>query len=94
MKIEVKYFDNSAIDVVNIITAEYISDYKIKVFFDDSTSKTIDFESFLKKSIHTSINKYLEKINFKNYRIIDGNLNWNDYDLIFPIWDLHEGVVK
>jgi hypothetical protein len=30
---------------------------------------------------------------FKNFKIIDGNLNWNDYDLIFPVADLHEGKI-
>jgi hypothetical protein len=26
-----------------------------------------------------------------DYKIVDGNLNWNDYDLIFPIEVLYEG---
>ena len=33
----------------------------------------------------------LYEAKFKNYEIVDGNLNWNDYDLIFPIEDLYEG---
>jgi len=36
---------------------------------------------------------YLDESKFKEYKIIDGNLNWNDYDMIFPIEDLYQGRV-
>jgi len=45
----------------------------------------------LEASLHPSIRKYLDEAKFKDYQIVDGNLNWNDYALIFPIEDLHEG---
>jgi len=35
----------------------------------------------------------LDERKFKEFQIIDGNLNWNDYDLIFPIYDLYQGRV-
>jgi hypothetical protein len=53
----------------------------------------VDFKSFLETSSHPSIKKYLDETKFKQFIILDGNLNWNDYDLIFPIADLHQGVV-
>ncbi|CAN5512853.1 hypothetical protein BH09BAC6_BH09BAC6_28110 [soil metagenome] len=31
---------------------------------------------------------------FCNFEIKDGNLNWNDYDMIFPISELYEGKIQ
>jgi hypothetical protein len=36
---------------------------------------------------------YKDEKLFNSYKIIDGNLNWNDYDMIFPISDLYEGKI-
>ena len=44
-------------------------------------------------SLHPSIRKYLDEARFKLFDIIDGNLNWNDYDMIFPVEDLYEGKI-
>ncbi len=30
---------------------------------------------------------------FKNFSIAYGKLNWNDYDLCFPVQDFYEGNV-
>ena len=36
----------------------------------------------------------VEYINeFSNFSLKDGNLNWNDYDLIFPIADLYNDQI-
>ncbi len=35
--------------------------------------------------------KYLDKEYFKAFSVEYGDLVWNDYELCFPIWDLHEG---
>ena len=48
---------------------------------------------FLESSLHPSIRKYLDESKFNEYKIVDGNLNWNDYDMIFPIEDLYQGRV-
>lgn len=92
MKIAVNY--NNSEDVMSTIAiaeAFYDSLYKIKLKFNDDSSQTVDFELFLQKSQHPSIRKYLDLEFFKKFSIVHGNLNWNDYDLIFPIWDLYEG---
>jgi len=53
----------------------------------------VDFKPFLELSLHPSIKKYLEGKRFKEFKIVDGNLNWNDYDLIFPVEDLYAGHI-
>jgi hypothetical protein len=43
--------------------------------------------------MHPSIKKYLNEQIFRQFEIIEGNLNWHDYDLIFPIETLHQGKI-
>jgi hypothetical protein len=53
----------------------------------------VDFKTFLEKSSHPSIKKYLDEDKFKQFKVIEGNLNWNDYELIFPVADLYNGKI-
>ena len=78
---------------LKIESAKYLSDYAIRILFNDGTEKLVDFKPFLSNSIHPSIKKYLDEKRFSNFNMTDGNLNWNDYDLIFPIWDLYNGKI-
>jgi len=79
--------------IIKVATAIYIDDYAIRVSFNDETEKLVNFKPFLLKSLHPSISKYLDENLFKQFKISDGNLNWNDYDLIFPVHDLYEGII-
>lgn len=79
--------------LIEIKSADYIGDFVIRITFNDGVSRVVDFKSFLETSYHPSIRKYLDERKFKEFQIIDGNLNWNDYDLIFPIYDLYQGRV-
>jgi hypothetical protein len=90
MKITEEYIDYD-VDIIGIKSAQYIGDYAIRVFFSDGFNRLVDFKPFLESSLHPSIRKYLNESKFKDYKIVDGNLNWNDYDLIFPIEDLYKG---
>ena len=90
MKITEEYIDYHA-DIIEIKSAQYIGDFAIRILFSDGFSRLVDFKSFLESSLHPSIRKYLDEGKFKTYQIVDGNLNWNDYDLIFPLEDLYQG---
>jgi hypothetical protein len=92
VKITEEYIDHN-IDFIEIKSARYIGDFAIRIFFSDGSNKLVDFKPFLESSVHPSIRKYLDETKFKDYQIVDGNLNWNDYDLIFPIEDLIEGKI-
>ena len=94
MKIIQEYIEANLNDIIEVIAANYIGEYAISVSFTDGTIKFVDFKPFLIKSLHPSISKYLDKRLFKSFVIKDGNLNWNDYDLIFPIHDLYQGIVQ
>lgn len=94
MRIFIDYKEQEpGFDHLKIDSARYLSDYVIRLKFNDGTEKLVDFKPFLSKSLHPSINKYLDEKKFSSFSITDGNLNWNDYDLIFPIWNLYTGKI-
>lgn len=74
---------------ISIKKAEYIDDYQIKLYFNDDKIKTVDFGNFLNNAKNPMSKKFLDKDLFKNFRIINGDIIWNDYELCFPIWDLY-----
>jgi hypothetical protein len=79
---------------IEIESTKYIGDFAIRIKLNDGSEKLVDFKPFLLKSHHPSIRKYLDEQKFKEFTITDGNLNWNDYELIFPVSDLYEGQLK
>lgn len=81
-------------DILSITEAHYTTGYSIEMTFSDNTSQTINFEPFLLGSNLPAVNKYLDKGKFKRFLLIEGNLNWKNYDLTFPIADLHSGKLK
>ncbi|MDR4499111.1 MAG: DUF2442 domain-containing protein [Candidatus Scalindua sp.] len=80
--------------VITIISAEYIGEHKIKLSFNNNTIQLVDFFPFLNSSLNPLIRKYLDKQEFKKFKIDNGDLEWNDYDLCFPIADLYENNIK
>lgn len=95
MRIIVDYTDSdSGYNQLKVDSAKYLSDYAIRIKFNDGKERLVDFKPFLSKSLHPSIKKYLDENKFSNFSLTDGNLNWNDYDLIFPISDLYKGVIE
>jgi hypothetical protein len=79
--------------VIAILNAKYINDYKINFSFSDGTEKTIDFSNFLSNARNPMTRKYLDKELFRKFSIEYGDIIWNDYEMCFPIWDLHEGKI-
>lgn len=93
MKIVVDY-NRKEVQIIRIDSAHYLGDFAIRLQFNDGTDQLVDFKPFLMKSLHPSIKKYLDEAYFSTFQILDGNLNWNDNELIFPIWDLYQGKIS
>ena len=79
--------------IIDILSAEYAPPYTIHVCFSDGSEQTIDFEPFLRRAQHPDIRKYLDPSLFQTFTIINGRLDWNDYDLCFPLQDLYENTL-
>jgi len=93
MKITVDYTENVSTTELNIKEAIYIGDYVLRIYFNTNENKVVDFKPFLMQALHPSIKKYVNENLFTSYKIENGNINWNDYDLIFPVSDLYENNV-
>ena len=78
---------------ISIEKAQYIDEYKIYMKFNDGKENTVDFKEFICNSSHPDIQKYQDKEMFKNFTLEHGEIEWNDYELAFPIYDLYRGVV-
>jgi len=78
---------------IDVVGAEYVSDYKVRLTFNDDTKRVIDFEPFLRRTQHPDLTQYRALKKFKSFRVVDGNLMWGDYEMIFPVWDLYRGEI-
>ncbi|MEI7962752.1 MAG: DUF2442 domain-containing protein [Verrucomicrobiota bacterium] len=79
---------------INIISAENLGDYRLRLLFDDGASQTVSFEGFLKESSHPEIRSFLEPMKFAAFRIEYGDLVWGDYELCFPVMDLYRNQIN
>ena len=74
---------------LSIEKAKYLDDYKIFLQFNDKKEVVVDFKKFITKSQHPDIRKYINLEHFRRFRLSYGEIEWNDYDLVFPIYDLY-----
>jgi hypothetical protein len=79
--------------VIEITSAESVADYTLRLRFSDGEERLVDFEPFLRGSLNPMIRAYLDPEKFKQFAVEYGDLQWNDYDLCFPIADLYEGRI-
>ena len=79
---------------INIVVAEPVGDYRLRLTFDDGMEQTVDFKPFLTHAHHPDIRVYLDPAMFSTFRIEYGYLVWGDYDLCFPIIDLYRNQLE
>jgi hypothetical protein len=79
---------------INILSADQVGDYSILLRFDDETEQTVNFEPFLSRSLHPDIHAFLDPVRFSTFLLEYGDLVWGDYDLCFPIIDLHDNRLE
>ncbi|MBI3501971.1 MAG: DUF2442 domain-containing protein [Bacteroidetes bacterium] len=80
---------------MQIIKAEYISGYKVKLFFDDNKQQVVDFGEFILSSPYAAFNQYKDLKKFKRFKLENGNIVWGkNWDLIFPLEQLRAGKIK
>ena len=78
---------------ISIKEVQYLQGYTLKLIFNDGKEAEIDFESFIKASHHPDIIKYKDMAKFKQFHLSYGDLEWNDFELSFPIYDLYQGKI-
>ena len=89
IKIVYEPVDESKIEVLDIIRAEYVGGYKIHLWFSDGKNHVIDFGPFLMSARNPMVAQYRDIEKFRQFRLVYGNLDWNDYEMCFSIEDLY-----
>jgi hypothetical protein len=85
--------DESNIEVLDITYAEYVSGYKIHLWFNDGKNHVVDFEPFLMNARNPMAVKYRDIKEFKKFSLDYGNLQWNDYEMCFSLEDLYNNDI-
>ena len=78
---------------INIEKADYLEEYRIHFIYDDGKENIVDFKPFIFSSMHPEIKKYQNQNLFKNFSLNYGEIEWNDYELAFPIFDIYQGKI-
>jgi len=79
--------------VIHLARATFAGGHKLRLDFADGKVVTVDFGPFLRSARHPDLRRYLKKENFARYVVEDGQLHWNDFDLVFPLTELYEGKI-
>jgi len=78
----------------HIIKAENAGDLTVALTFSDNTVQVVNVGDFIRRHPHPQYNKYLDPRKFNRFSIENGNVVWGkNWDLMFPIEQLHAGVI-
>ena len=80
-------------EYLEIVEAEHLGGHKLQLRFNDGAERVVDFGPFLRKAQNPDLMKYRDLKKFKTFRIHYGDLMWGDYEMIFPVIDLHRGEI-
>lgn len=75
--------------VLFVKSAKHIKSHILDVEFSDGEHRLIDFAPFIFSVGHPDYDRYKSEAGFLGFKIEDGNLNWDDYTMIFPVEDLY-----
>lgn len=78
---------------INIVAAEPVGDFQLRLSFDDGVEQIVDFKPFLSRAQHPDIRAFLDPERFAAFRIEYGELVWGDYELCFPVIDLYRNRI-
>ncbi len=78
---------------LSVKTARHSKSHILEITFSDGHISTVDFAPFIFSNGHPDYDKYKSVKEFLTYEVIDGNLNWDDYTMIFPVEDLYKSVL-
>lgn len=78
-----------------IRSARHQCGHILDIEFNDDEVRVVDFAPFIFSDSHPDHERYKRIDNFLDFKIIDGNLNWDDYTMIFPVEDIyHNRLLK
>jgi hypothetical protein len=79
-----------------IVKVRHVTEHKLEIEFNDSHVSIVDFAPFIFGrddifgSGHPDYDVYKDISRFLSFKLVDGNLNWDDYRMIFYIETLYD----
>lgn len=80
--------------IIAIEHVEHVGDYKLALTFNDGKKQVVDFYPFLSEAQHPDTRKYLDHKEFAKFNLDYGFLEWNDWELCFPMDKLYNNTIK
>lgn len=84
---------NAEIDEIDIISAEYLDGYRIRLAYSDGYQNVVDLGPFMKTCGQPAVRKYLAVELFRQFKIMGGGLDWNDYEMCYSTEDLYNNTI-
>lgn len=79
---------------IMITEAHSVGNLTIEMKFNDNTIQRVNIGEFISNHPHPQYDKYLDEHEFLKFIIDDGNIVWGeDWDLVFPVEQLHAGAI-
>lgn len=79
---------------LSVENVKYIIGHILEIEFNDGHKENVDFAPFIFSSNHPDYEKYKSVTEFKKFHIIDGNINWDDYTMIFHAEDFYRNNIR
>lgn len=74
---------------LSVKSATHKTGHILEIVFSDGHVELVDFSKFIFTSGHPDYDKYKSINEFLKFDIINGNINWDDYQMIFPVEDIY-----
>ncbi|MCH8499071.1 MAG: DUF2442 domain-containing protein [Marinobacter sp.] len=65
----------------------------LEIEFNDGHVTCVDFAPFIFSKGHPDYEQYKSVDKFLEFEVVDGNLNWEDYTMIFPVEDIYNNRI-
>jgi hypothetical protein len=78
---------------LSVSSVRHVKSHILELTFNDGHVQVLDFAPFIFSNGHPDYDQYKSESGFLNFQLIDGNLNWGDYTMIFPVEDLYRGEI-
>jgi len=78
---------------LSVVDTRHLTGHILEITFSDGHKSVVDFAPFIFSVGHPDYEPYKNVETFLTFYIEDGNLNWGDYTMIFPVEDLYSSRI-
>ena len=78
---------------LTVASANHVRAHVLSIKYSDGSSNQVDFAPFIFTADHPDYEQFKSIDTFKQFKVEDGNINWDDYTMIFPVEDLYHNTI-